>query len=240
MKSTSIRHPQADPGCGCPTSPGFGDVGCIGPGTFHNFIAYIPSMKYFAAAACLVTLAIPNISAQSKGSCDTPVSIDAQPGISLDIQSISSGVDIVGTDQPGIRISCTLPDYEDSARVLLRAERTGDFGKIQITGGHMNNLHVRIEVPKKAGLRMRMAAGQVKISDVAGDKDIDLNAGQVTVDDVNSEQYHSIHASVDIGDVRSAAFRADKGGFFRSIDKDNAGGPYRLRVHVLTGQVELN
>ncbi|HKF46724.1 MAG TPA: hypothetical protein VKB38_05155 [Terracidiphilus sp.] len=196
-------------------------------------------MKHLALFASALFL-MPAAFAQSKGSCSAPVALDAHSGMSLNIESISSEVDVVGTDEPGIRVSCTLPDGEDPDRVALRAERTGDFGKIQVTGGPMNNLHVRIEVPKKTGLRLRMGAGQVKVNDVSGDKDIDIHAGEVIVSHVDSTQYHSIHASVEIGDVNAAAFGAEKGGFFRSFDKDNAGGPYRLRVHVMTGSVELN
>ena len=197
-------------------------------------------MKHPAALAAFLFIALPPAFAQSKGSCTKPIAIDAQPGVSLTIESISSEIDIVGTDQPGVRISCTLPDGEDPERVSLRAERTGDFAKIQVSGGQMHNLHVRIEVPQKTGFRLRMAAGQVKVNDVSGDKDIDLHAGQVIVDQVDSKQYHSLRASVEIGDVRAPAFGADKGGFFREINKDVAGGPYRLRVHVMTGSVELN
>lgn len=197
-------------------------------------------MKHLALAASAVLFAMPSLFAQSKGTCAAPVSIDAQPGISLNIESISSGIDIVGTDQPGIRISCTLPDREDPERVTVRAERTGDFSRIQISGPRMNNLHIRIEVPRKAGVRLRMAAGQVKVNEVTGDKDINLEAGQVIVDHVDAKLYHSVHASVQVGDVRAAAFGENKGGFFRSFDKDTAGGPYRLRVHVMTGSVELN
>lgn len=194
----------------------------------------------FPALAVFLLIALPPAFAQSKGSCTKAIAIDAQPGISLNIDSISSGIEIVGTDQPGVRISCTLPDGADPDRVSLRAERTGDFGKIQISGGEMHNLHVRIEVPKKTSFRLRMAAGQVKVTDVSGNKDIDLHAGQVIVDKVDTREYHSLRASVEIGDVRAAAFGAEKGGFFREINKDVAGGPYHLRVHVMTGSVELS
>ncbi|HEY2861105.1 MAG TPA: hypothetical protein VGJ21_22030 [Terracidiphilus sp.] len=197
-------------------------------------------MKHLALAASTLLLAMTSAQAQSHGSCNTPIAIEANSGMSLDIESISSGIAIVGSDRPGIRISCTLPDSEDPDSVSLRVERTGDFGKIKVTGGHMNNLHVRIEVPKKIGLRLRMAAGQVTVNDVAGDKDIELEAGQIVVDKVDSTQYHSVRASVEIGDVRAAAFGADKGGFFRQFNKDVAGGPYRIHVHVMTGSVELN
>lgn len=163
-------------------------------------------MQHLVLAASALLFAMPSAFAQSKDSCTTPVALDVKPGISLNIESISSEIDIVGTDQAGIRISCTLPDGEDPERVHLRAERTGDFGSIQVSGGHMNNLHVRIEVPKKTSFRLRMGAGLVKVNDITGDKDIDLHAGQVIIAQVDSTQYHSVHASVEIGDVRAAAF----------------------------------
>lgn len=196
-------------------------------------------MKHLALAASLL-IGLPVAYAQSSGSCTKPVAIDANSGMALNIESVSSGIDIVGTDRMEIRISCTLPDSEDPERIALRIERTGDFGKIKVSGPRENNLHVRIEVPKKIGLRVRMAAGQVVVNDVAGDKDIELQAGQIIVDKVDSAQYHSVRASVEIGDVKAAAFGADKGGFFREINRDVAGGPYRIRAHVMTGSVELN
>jgi hypothetical protein len=40
--------------------------------------------------------------------------------------------------------------------------------------------------------------------------------------------------------VHAPAFGPDKGGFFRSFNKSNANGPYRLRVHVITGSIKLD
>jgi hypothetical protein len=55
----------------------------------------------------------------------------------------------------------------------------------------------------------------------------------------NDGTYKSIDASVDIGQVNASAWGVDKGGFFRSFTKTTADGEYRLRAHVMTGQIDL-
>jgi hypothetical protein len=84
-----------------------------------------------------------------------------------------------------------------------------------------------------------MGAGEVKVEDIAGDKDIDLYAGQITISSAGGGSYKSVDASVDIGDVNASAFGVDKGGFFRTFRKTIADGEYRLRVHVMTGEIDL-
>lgn len=197
-------------------------------------------MKLLALAAAFPLLMAAPAFAQSTGSCASPVSLPVQPGLSVSIQSLSSELDIVGSDQNSIRISCTVRDGRDPEAIHLGAERTGSEARIRIDGPQTNNLHIRIEVPRQTGFRLRMAAGQVKVDQVSGDKDIDLRAGEVILSSVDPSQYHAVHAAVGIGEVRAAAFGSDKGGFFRSFDKVTAGGPYSLRVHLMTGSIELN
>jgi hypothetical protein len=79
----------------------------------------------------------------------------------------------------------------------------------------------------------------VKVGDIAGDKDIDLYAGQITIATAGGGSYKSVDASVDIGDVNASAWGVDKGGFFRSFTKTTVNGEYRLRAHVLTGEIDL-
>jgi len=197
-------------------------------------------MKRVVLAASIPFLISTWSFAQASGSCASPVTVPAQSGVSLSIRSLSSELDIVGGDQDSIRISCSLSDGGEPEGIHIRAERTGNQARILISGARTNNLHIRIEVPRKTGFRLRIPAGQVKVDGVSGDKDIDLHAGEVIVSNVDAVQYHSVHASVGIGEVRAAAFGADKGGFFRSFDKVTAGGAFSLRVHIMTGSVQLN
>jgi hypothetical protein len=94
-------------------------------------------------------------------------------------------------------------------------------------------------VPRKTNLRVQMSAGQVKVDEVVGDKDIYLRAGQISISSSHSWNYQAVDASVEIGEVNAQAYGVTKGGFFRSFTKKTVGGEYRLRAHVLTGQIEL-
>jgi hypothetical protein len=84
-----------------------------------------------------------------------------------------------------------------------------------------------------------MFAGEVRVEEVKGDKDIDLGAGQITISSIHDGDYRSVNASVGVGEVQARAFGADKGGFFRSFSKNNPSGDYRLQAHVTTGEIDL-
>jgi hypothetical protein len=174
--------------------------------------------------------------ADTVGDCEHPIEAPLRERAALVIESRPGGVEIVGTDAEVIRVSCTV---DHSAQdVELRISGTPGYGRLNITSPlHNENLHIRIEVPKKTNLRFHMGAGEVDIKDVAGDKDVDLYAGQITI--ASGGNYKSVEASVDIGDVNASAYGVDKGGFFRTFRKTTADGEYRLRAHVMTGEIDL-
>jgi DUF4097 and DUF4098 domain-containing protein YvlB len=105
--------------------------------------------------------------------------------------------------------------------------------------GHHGGVQVRIEVPWKTSLSVRMPAGEVKVEEIKGDKDIELYAGQITISSAHEWNYRTVNASVAIGEVRAPMYDADKGGFFRGITKKTADGEFRLRAHVTTGEIDL-
>jgi hypothetical protein len=194
-------------------------------------------MRLLCAGAAAALLACGTAGfADTVGDCDHPIEAPLRARAALVIESRPAGVEIVGTDAEVVRVSCTV---DHSAQdVELRISGTPGYGRLNITSPMKNqNLKIRIEVPKKTNLRFHMGAGEVKVEDIAGDKDIDLYAGQITISSAGT--YKSVEASVDIGDVNASAFGVDKGGFFRSFKKTMADGEYRLRAHVMTGQIDL-
>lgn len=199
-------------------------------------------MKYVCVgtAAALLLMAGASGWAETVGDCDHPIEAPLRERAALVIESRPAGVDIVGTDAAVLRVSCTVDRDEYGPYVELRLDGTPGYGRLHITGNdfHNANLHIRIEVPKKTNLRFHMGAGQVKVEDVTGDKDIDLYAGQIVLHSPDGA-YKRVDASVDIGDVRAAAYGIDRGGFFRSFTRTLQNGEYRLRAHVITGQIDL-
>lgn len=199
-------------------------------------------MKYVCVgtAAALLLMAGASGWAETVGDCDHPIEAPLRERAVLVIESRPAGVDIVGTDAEVVRVSCTVDREAYGPYIDLRFDGTPGYGRLHITGNdfHNANLHIRIEVPKKTNLRFHMGAGQVTVEGVAGDKDIDLYAGQIVLHSPDGA-YKRVDASVDIGDVRAAAYGIDRGGFFRSFTRTVENGEYRLRAHVITGQIDL-
>jgi hypothetical protein len=178
--------------------------------------------------------------AQITGTCATPFSSPARAGLSLTIVSRSGEVDIVGSAQQGIRVTCTLEDTDEAKNVHIQFEQTGDFARLRLSGGPSNNVRIRIEIPQRTDLKLRVSAGEVRVDKVSGDKDISLSAGEIVVSNVTGAEYRSVDASVDVGAVSASAFGVGKGGFFRSFTRETPGGLYRLHAHLISGNVQLN
>ncbi|HVN17563.1 MAG TPA: hypothetical protein VMU05_02295 [Dongiaceae bacterium] len=164
----------------------------------------------------------------------SPVEAKFVSGGRIRMDLCSSGVQIIGTDNPELRVS--YHPERDSVRVRLRI--SGDRADLVVTGCTHNNFEVRIEVPKASALYFRMMAGQLDVEDVTGDKDIEVSFGQLNVDVGKTEQYARVDASVNSGQINASAFSVDKGGLFRSFDQRGP-GKYRLHAHVGAGQVDL-
>ncbi len=180
---------------------------------------------------------------ETKVPCGQTISHPLQTRAVLVIDSKPAGLQIVGTDQEAIHVSCTAGSDETARNLALHFSPTANGGKLSIEGAHLqhgnNDLEVKIEVPRRTNLSVRMFAGEVRVEEVKGDKDIELGAGQITISSIHDGDYRSVNASVGVGEVQARAFGTDKGGFFRSFHWTNSSGDYWLRAHVTTGEIDL-
>jgi hypothetical protein len=199
-------------------------------------------MKTLCAAAGAALLAC-NLAgfAETEVACGHTLDAPLRSRAVLTIDSRPAGLEIVGTDQQAMHLSCTADDAGDAQPIRIRFSGNQDDGKLTITGGslHQGNLKIRIEVPRKTSLRVQMSAGEVNVEEIAGNKDIDLYAGQITISSARLWDYRSIDVSVDIGAVKAQVYGEEKGGFLRSFTKQTADGEYLLHAHVLTGEIDL-
>ena len=179
--------------------------------------------------------------AQTEVACGQTLQAAMHSDEALTIDSRPAGLEIVGTDAETIRVTCTADQPEEMQGVRLRFSGSGAESRLTIRGGssHHGGVQVRIEIPHRTSVQVQMGAGEVKIENVEGNKDVTLYAGQVTISSPRGWNYRSVDASVDIGEVNAQAYGADKGGFFRHFTKQNANGEYRLYAHVTTGEIDL-
>ncbi len=201
--------------------------------------------SHYCAAAAVVALFACHIAAiaETKIPCGQTLTHSLRSRSVLLIDSKPAGLQIVGTDQEAIQVSCTAASDETARNVAIHFAPAANGGKLTIEGAqshHGNNsLEIRIEVPRRTSVSVRMFAGEVKLEEVKGDKDIEIGAGQIVISSIHDGDYRSVDASVGAGEVKAQAFGADKGGLFRSFSRENATGDYRLRAHVTTGEIDL-
>ncbi len=198
-------------------------------------------MKRVAGLICLLLLTGASAaSAETSGTCANPFTAPADAGMRLAVFSRSAEVIVVGSDEREVKVTCTVGDSSRADEMHVRYERTGDFGKLEVTGGPSNNVHIVIELPRQTNLTLRVPAGSVRVKELSGDKDIDVHAGELIVTGVSPKQYRSVRASVQFGEVRAAAYSVAKGGMFRSFEQSTGEGLYRLDAHIITGSIQLN
>lgn len=167
----------------------------------------------------------------------TPVEAKFSPGGQLNLHLCSSGVDLKGIDENLVRVSYRSErDRTDDVRVRL--ETSGSNAYVRVRGCPHNNFRLTVELPKSSDLYVRMFAGELNIKGITGNKDVQLHAGQLTMEIGQPADYAHVDASVSSGELDAAPFDVNKGGLFRSFDRSGP-GKYRLHAHVGAGELDL-
>src|SRR5262249_43913092 len=122
--------------------------------------------------------------------------------------------------------------------VKIKFSTTENAGILKLSGGPRNDFQIRIEVPRATDLYVRMPFGALEIERVQGSKNVELHAGEVTVDMGDPKEYAHIEASVTTGGLESGPLGISKGGLFRSFKRDGP-GKYQLYAHVGSGELDL-
>jgi hypothetical protein len=165
----------------------------------------------------------------------SPVEAKFSSGGQVHMELCSSGVELIGEKDDRVRVSFDA-DYGNAVKVRL--EVFGNHADLRVSGCPHSNFQMTIQVPRSSDLYVRMFAGNMNIWGIAGDKDVSMGAGQLTLEVGNPEDYRQVRASVSTGGLEASAFEVSKGGLFRSFDKTGP-GKYRLYAHVGAGQLEL-
>jgi hypothetical protein len=144
---------------------------------------------------------------------------------------------VIGRPDDRIRVDWSVRDADQLSRVKARAEVRGKTATIT-TDGPTNHFKVTIQVPARADLYIRLTAGELKVDNIQGNKDIESHAGELDIDVGRAEEYHSVDASIWAGELHAAPYRVSKEGLFRSFDWKGK-GPYRLHAKLKAGELRL-
>jgi hypothetical protein len=144
---------------------------------------------------------------------------------------------ISGSPEPSVRVEWQVR-YPDEARdVRIDADIDGKRARI-VTDGPSSHFRVRIQVPQRSDLVVRLTAGDISIDGIEGNKDVESHAGDMSIDMRRAEDYNRVEASVWAGDLEIRPLNVSKGGLFRSYNWSGR-GPYRLHAHLKAGDLRI-
>lgn len=195
------------------------------------------------ALASLVVSSAPLAFAQSRrveatNLPDHPFHVDYSSGGQLSLYLRSGDVRVVGGSENKVSVRVDATDLEKAREVRVTFDNSGQSAELHVSGGPRNDIQIIVEIPRNTGLYVRMPAGELEISDVIGDKDVQIHAGELIVHVGNPADYSHVDASILTGDIDAAPFHEDHGGLFRSFHKDGS-GKYKLHAHVGAGDLTL-
>ncbi len=160
------------------------------------------------------------------------------PGGRLQLEVRSGDVRISGSESDKISIHYEGRNGSETGDVDVHCKKVGSDATLEISGGPRNDFQIWIEIPKETGLRVRMPFGELDIENVHGSKDVEIHAGQLTMEIGDPNDYARIDASVLTGELNVTPLGISKGGLFRSYKKDGS-GKYNLYAHVGSGEIDL-
>jgi len=193
-------------------------------------------MRMTAAAALVATVLVAAPATQSRAPATSLERQFAAGGrISMDLSA--GEYEITGSPDGRIRLDWSVEDRRED-EVDNWIDVRGTEARIS-TDGPQNNFEVRIQVPSRSNLYIRLTAGELALKGVEGDKDVELHAGELDIDVVRAEDYRHVDAAIWAGEIHAAPFQITKEGLFRSFDWRGK-GQYRLHAHLKAGELRLH
>jgi len=137
-------------------------------------------------------------------------------------------------------IRVTIGDGSPRARVALTANATR--ATVAVTETPSTNFQATIEVPKNSDLIVRLSGGNLVLSGITGNKDIDSVAGNTEIAIGDPNDYASMEATVKAGDLNVGAFSGakteDSFGLLHRASWSGK-GKYTLRANLGAGNLVL-
>jgi len=169
---------------------------------------------------------------------DHPFLTDIPANGHLRLYLRSGDIQICARDDNKVSVRYEGGSKEEFRGLGVRFKRSSDSSTLELHGGPDREMRVLIEIPHHTSLFVRMSAGNLDLDRIAGDKDVSLRAGELTIAIGDPKEYSRIHASVLSGGLEAPPLGEFHGGLFRSFTKDGP-GRYKLSAHVTAGDLTL-
>jgi len=145
---------------------------------------------------------------------------------------------IVGGDSDEITIHTSGKNAALAAKMKVQIRRNGDALDLTLSHVPKNEVRVTIAIPRETSLYARMRAGDLTVDGIAGDKDVELMAGDLSIQVADATEYGPVDLSVKLGDLHGDQFGDPKGVVGNKLKQDGT-GKYKLHAHVFAGDLTL-
>jgi hypothetical protein len=115
---------------------------------------------------------------------------------------------------------------------------SGTRANLAIRDTPHNNFRATVEVPARADLTVHLTGGNLEIAAITGNKDIDSKAGNVGISIPNANDYGSVDASVQVGNLDAGPFGNSGSGLSPHLQWSGP-GKYTLKASLGAGNLEL-
>jgi len=199
----------------------------------------LASVTLFAAAASVVPSGSPQTKLSVTNVYDHPFDVDFPSGQLIRLDLRSGEFRIVGRDADKISVRASGDNAEKAREMTVNFKHFGNRADVKISSGAVKDgPSITIEVPKVSALFVRMPFGDLTVEGVSGDKDIELHAGDLSIEIGDANDYRRADASVNAGDISAGPFGESRDGLFRSFQK-TGNGRYKLHAHLGAGDLTL-
>jgi hypothetical protein len=154
----------------------------------------------------------------------------------LEIELTAGSVRIVPGAAGRVRVLAPV-HTDDDENVELRAKYSGDGGAGRLDVRARDELVVTIEVPPSVALTVKMSAGELHVGPITGDKDVKLAAGELVLHAAETDQAADVQLRVLTGEITWKKLGVERGGLFRSYEREGSGS--KLRARVTAGELRI-
>ena len=135
-----------------------------------------------ACAALLAPTCIAQTRLEATDIANHPFSADFAGGGKLRLRVRSAEVHIIGTADNKISVELSGRSAHDARKLKVRFERSASTAVMRICGGPRSDLTITIRIPSDTDLTARIPFGEVHVKNITGNQDVELHAGDLTVD----------------------------------------------------------
>jgi hypothetical protein len=143
------------------------------------------------------------------------------------------------TVRPGAGAAIRVALSGNTGTAKVDVTTTDTEAKVSVKETPRSHFQATIDVPQAADLVIRLAAGDLKVEAIRGNKDVESTAGNVDIITGDSQDYASVEASVQAGDLNAGPFGESQSGLFRNFTWSGK-GKYTLRARLTAGNLTLH